>query len=292
MSNFGKKIISKLIYMSVTAVLVLSVSMSAFAYEGIGRVTGKTVNVRTGAGTNHSIITTVSKGAEYNIVSLGDKWSKIELSDGTVGYIINDYLSKEDKTGTVTGSAVNVRKAPGTGSEIIGLVYRGQTLPIIGKAEGWVNIKYNDTTGWVSADYISMAVGQAVEEANKIANISKAQEIVNEALKHLGKPYVYGANGPSAFDCSGFTSYVYKKFGYTLNRTAAGQKSNGEYVSRENLQVGDIVLFGSSYINHAGIYIGNDQFIHANNAQTGVIITTLSESQYYSTRFVCGRRIV
>lgn len=292
MSSQLRKIISKLIYMSVVTVLILSVSVQAFAYEGIGRVTGGTVNVRTGAGTNYSIITTVSKGAEYNIVSLGETWSKIELSDGTVGYIINDYLSKEDKTGTVTGSAVNVRKAPGTDSEIIGLVYRGQTLPVIGKAEGWVNIKYNDVTGWVSADYISMAVGEAVEEANKIANISKAQEIVNEAMKHVGKPYVYGANGPSAFDCSGFTSYVYKQFGYNLNRTAAGQNSNGTYVSRENLQVGDIVLFGNSYINHAGIYIGNDKFVHANNAQTGVIVTTISDSPYYSSRFVCGRRIV
>ncbi|MBO5453916.1 MAG: SH3 domain-containing protein [Clostridia bacterium] len=290
--SFIKKITSKLIYTTLTAIAVLSCTMSAFAYDGIGTVTGSVVNVRSGESISHSVITTVSKGTELNVISKGDVWSKVQLPDGREGYIINDYLSVESKEGVVTGSAVNVRKTPGLDGEIIGLVYKGQTLPVVGRETEWVNVEFNGQLGWISAQYISDAFAQSLTASY---NQSKGEQIVSEAMKHVGKPYVYGASGPSAFDCSGFTSYVYKQYGYNLNRTAAGQNSNGTQVSRADLKPGDVVLFydrGYSSIGHAGIYIGNDQFVHANNASTGVIVTTISNSPYYSTRFVCGRRIV
>ncbi len=289
--SFIKKITTKLIYTTLAAITVLSCSINALAYEGIGTVTGSVVNVRSGESVAHSVITTVAKGTELNVVSKGDTWSKVVLPDGREGYIINDYVSVSTHEGVITGSAVNVRKTPGMNGEIIGLVYKGQTLPIVGKEAEWVNIEYNGQPGWISAQYISDAIAQTVANAN----VAQSQKVVTEAMKHVGKPYVYGASGPSAFDCSGFTSYVYKQLGYSLNRTAAGQNSNGTQVSRANLQPGDVVLFydrGYSSIGHAGIYIGNDQFVHANNASTGVIVTTISNSPYYSTRFVCGRRIV
>lgn len=290
--SFIKNITKKLIYTTLVTITVLSCSVNAFAYEGIGTVTGSVVNVRSGESVAHSVITTVVKGTELNVISKGNTWSKVALPDGKEGYIINDYVSVNAHEGVVTGSAVNVRKTPGMDGEIIGLVYKGQTLPVLGKDSEWVNVEYNGQHGWISAQYIVDAMAQTAV-AN--ANVTQAQKIVGEAMKHVGKPYVYGASGPSAFDCSGFTSYVYRQFGYNLNRTAAGQNSNGTQVSRANLQPGDVVLFydrGYSSIGHAGIYIGNDQFVHANNASTGVIVTTISASPYYSTRFVCGRRIV
>jgi len=290
--SFIKKLTTKLVYTTLAAVIALSGAMSVGAYDGIARVTGNVVNVRSGEGTAHSIVATVSKGTQLNIVSRGDSWTKVSLSNGSEGYIINEYITLENQEGVVTGSAVNIRKSPSLEGEVIGLVYKGQTLPILGRENDWVNVSFSGQSGWISAQYISNAVAESIAN-NQVT--SKGQQIADEARKHVGKPYVYGASGPYSFDCSGLTSYVYKQFGYSLNRTAAGQRLNGTAVSRENLQPGDIVLFydrGYTSIGHAGIYIGNGQFVHANNSSTGVIITTLSESSYYSPRFVTGRRIV
>ena len=130
---------------------------------------------------------------------------------------------------------------------------------------------------------------------NEIIEIpTKGDKIANYSLQFLGCSYVYGGNGPKAFDCSGFTRYIMKQFGYTIGRTCSAQYYNGSYVSRNNLLPGDIVLFERTYassgLTHAGLYIGNDQFIHAANSRTGVIISSLLEN-YYSSRFVCGRRV-
>lgn len=92
--------------------------------------------------------------------------------------------------------------------------------------------------------------------------------IYKVAKQQLGKRYVYGATGPSAFDCSGFTSYVYKKgASTTLPRTAQAQYNKFEHVSYKNAQKGDLVFFGSSVwgISHVGLYVGKGKMIDAQN---------------------------
>ena len=114
------------------------------------------------------------------------------------------------------------------------------------------------------------------------------------AKQFLGKPYVYGASGPNSFDCSGFTSYVYKHFGYTLNRTATGQLSNGTAVSRSDLRPGDLVFFksgGSKPVSHVGIYVGNGQFIHASTNGVGEVRYDSLNSTHYNNAYVYARRI-
>ena len=112
-------------------------------------------------------------------------------------------------------------------------------------------------------------------------------DIVAYAKKFLGCRYVYGTAGPKTFDCSGLTSYVYKHFGYSLNRTSGGQRSNGKEVNKSDLQPGDILCF----TGHVGIYIGGNKFIHAANPRKGVIISSLSES-YYVKHYITARRIL
>lgn len=96
--------------------------------------------------------------------------------------------------------------------------------------------------------------------------------------------------GPNAFDCSGFTSYVYRHFGVSLPRTASSQFSVGSAVSRNNLAPGDLVFFNTvGYLGHVGLYIGGGDFIHA--ASSGrVKISSLSEG-YYRTRYAGARRV-
>ena len=124
----------------------------------------------------------------------------------------------------------------------------------------------------------------------------KSSKMTKLAKKKLGKRYVWGAVGQkNTFDCSGFTSYVCKKNGITIPRTSRAQSTYGKYVSRSNLKPGDLIFFDTSkrrkgYVNHVGIYLGNDRFIHASSAKKKVVITKLSKS-FYSKRYKGARRV-
>lgn len=127
--------------------------------------------------------------------------------------------------------------------------------------------------------------GTSVSSGNKTSIVSRAYEF-------LGRPYVWGASGPRAFDCSGFTSYVYKDFGVSLPHKASSQAGIGQTVSKSNLQAGDLVFFNTTGgISHVGIYIGSGQFIHASSGSDKVTVSELSSS-YYSARFVTAKRML
>lgn len=124
---------------------------------------------------------------------------------------------------------------------------------------------------------------------------SLGESIVNTAKKYMGTAYSYGSSSATAFDCSGFTQYVYKQHGINLPRTSAGQAGAGTKVSRSNLQIGDLVIFSGTYggrtgPSHTGIYIGNGKFIHSSSAGKGVIVSDLN-SGYYKNHFSYGRRV-
>jgi len=125
---------------------------------------------------------------------------------------------------------------------------------------------------------------------------AKSTNITKLAKKKLGKRYVWGAVGQkNTFDCSGLTSYVCKKNGICIPRRAIAQSKHGKYVSRSNLKPGDLIFFDTSkrrkgYVNHVGIYLGNDKFIHASSAKKKVVITRLSKS-FYSKRYKGARRV-
>lgn len=130
-----------------------------------------------------------------------------------------------------------------------------------------------------------------------------ADSLIAYAKTFIGTPYKYGSNGPHTFDCSGFTSYVYRRFGYKLNRTSGGQGTDGRAVGPnfKQLQKGDILLFSRSKnnhetIGHAGIFIALDDtagtsfsFIHASSR--GVTISHYTEG-YYRQRYMFARRIL
>ena len=124
------------------------------------------------------------------------------------------------------------------------------------------------------------------------SSLEKGIEIAKYAVQFVGCPYSWGGKSPAGFDCSGLVYYVYEQFGITLNRVAQEQAENGVHVDPSELQPGDILCFysGSSYIGHAGIYIGNGMFVHAQNSATGVVITELAG--HYSERSFEARRIV
>jgi len=117
-----------------------------------------------------------------------------------------------------------------------------------------------------------------------------------KAKSFLGTPYVWGATGPSTFDCSGFTQWVYRDLGINIPRVSRDQAKVGEYVRYENLQRGDMVFFDtkkhrSGKVTHVGIYLGNNNFIHASSAGKKVVIYNFNKKQFYKKRFLWGRRV-
>ena len=111
-------------------------------------------------------------------------------------------------------------------------------------------------------------------------------------MQFIGTPYASGGSSPAGFDCSGFTSYVYSNYGVSLPRTAAGQAGVGVEVSRSDLVPGDLVFFNTfGGISHVGIYVGDNSFIHSTVPGDTVKISSMSSS-YYSSRYVCARRVM
>ncbi|WP_445887844.1 C40 family peptidase [Clostridioides difficile] len=110
----------------------------------------------------------------------------------------------------------------------------------------------------------------------------KAGTVITEAKKHLGKPYKWGGNGPSNFDCSGLMVYCFKKVNVNLPRTSRQQATKGKKVEKNNLQAGDLVFFHNP-ISHVGLYIGNGEFIEAPTTGKNVRISKLSSRKDFNT---------
>ena len=207
------------------------------------------------------------------------------------------------QTGAVTGDALRVRAGASTETEILGLLYHGTEVGLTGEEGDWYTISYNGVTGYLHKDYIKL---QTEEEAatESAAATSYSMEshaiktnVVNEACEHLGARYVYGGASPSGFDCSGFTLYIYKQFGYSLPHSATSQLDYGVSVERDALQMGDLVFFRDPSIttkaaSHVGIYIGGGQFVHASSSRTGYVkVSSLSES-YFDGYYIGARRLI
>ncbi len=129
--------------------------------------------------------------------------------------------------------------------------------------------------------------------AATVTRVLRNSSVVRVAYGKVGRPYAWGASGPRAFDCSGFTRYVMKQFGVNLPHSSRLQARMGRFVSRNNLQPGDLVFFATRGrgISHVGLYVGDGKMVHASTPRTGVIVSSLSE-RYYATRYVGARRVL
>lgn len=225
---------------------------------------------------------------------------------------------KTEVTKYVSAETLNMRETANNNAKLINQLKVNTKVTVLETEGTWSKIKVNGKTGYVASKYLS---DKKVDVTSRSEEISRGKEntqtentssknesntqgtsssasgnnIVAYAKKYMGYKYVSGGSSPSTgFDCSGFTSYVYKQCGISISRSSSAQASNGTAVSKSNLQPGDLVIFNNranTSIGHVGIYIGGNTFIHAGNSGTGVITTSLSDS-YYSARYVTGRRII
>ena len=131
------------------------------------------------------------------------------------------------------------------------------------------------------------------EEKDEILLGVSGSQIVDVARTKLGCDYEYGASGPDTFDCSGFTSWVFKQFGISIPRSASDQSRGGVSVSYSNLKPGDLVFFdieNKGKVSHVGLYTGNGKMIHSPDEGQVVKEVTIDNNRYWSPLFVKARR--
>ena len=232
-------------------------------------ISTSSVNLRKEPNKTADTMLVMSRNAEVKVIIEDGEWTKIEYL-GKVGYVLSQYLS-ENKVEITSRNSVNRRN-----------------VSTITKQNNSNNTAKNETK-------TNNTETNNVQEETKVAatNTELGQQIVDYAKTFLGGKYVYGGTTPAGFDCSGFTQYVFKHFGYSLSRTAASQASNGTAISTSSLQIGDLLCFSNSSnstkIGHVGIYIGGGKFVHAANSRKGIITSNVNGAGFY---LVKARRII
>ena len=303
------------------------------------------LNVRNGASTSSGIIGSLSNGSNVTILGESGNWYKIKYGNST-GYVSKDYVktseessnsntgnnassssgeSSSNKSGKVVNvhSSLNVRSGASANSSVIGSLANGSNVTIVGESGSWYKIKYGNTTGYVSKDYISVGATNNSNTSNSANNsnssstsnnngssnmTSSTYDTVYNAMKqHVGTPYVWGGAGellttsfvktmmsvyPSqaaagrydralqyadqgrrAFDCSGLMQWGYKQAGIYIGRSTYDQIFNGVEVSIYNLKPGDLLFY--SNLEHVGMYVGNDMWIESPNSNSDVRIVNV-----------------
>ena len=272
------------------------------------------LNVRSGAGTTYSKLGTLEYKEKVTVLSTSNGWAKINYN-GQTGYVSSSYLqttvlggttSENNNSSTTTTvkyvnatSGLNVRSGAGTSYSKIGTLEYKEKVTVLSTSNGWAKINYKGQAGYVSSSYLQSTVpsGSTSNSGSNNSVSASASSVIAYAKTLLGKPYVWGAQGPNSFDCSGFTYYVFKnKAGIILPRTSSAQSKYGTYVSRNNLRAGDLVFFDTNganngQVSHVGLYIGNGQMIHASYSQKKIVIDNFNSS-YFKRTFVNGRRVL
>lgn len=272
-----------------------------------GQVTASVLNVRMGPSTANQVVSTISSGNIVTIINESNKWYEVILSNNMKGWVHSDYINITYNlpNGKVNTDLTVLKQQANNSAADLATLKKDEVLYIKGYSNNWYYvITSRDNEGWVESKYITVlstenaSINRSGSSREVFSNIRSITE------KYLGKKYVSGGNGPNGFDCSGFTSYIFKTYyGEYLNakgisqfpRTASSQATIGIEVSRANLQEGDLIFFDTSgrpnnNIGHVGIYIGNGQIIHAATSRGRIAIDKLSD-RYYTSRFVKAIRI-
>ena len=280
-------------------------SAAKYGYENLGVAdVNDYVNIRKSASEDAEMVGRLSKDAGCNVLKEKNGWYEIE-SGKVTGWVKGEYLLTGDaayeraeevakKYATVQTTTLNVRKKASTDSSIIKQVGEGTKLVVVSeKKNGWIKVKAGDGTGYVSSDYVTVAL--ELEDALTATEVKYGEgvsdvraDLVSYALSFVGGRYVWGgATLGSGVDCSGFTMCIYARYGVSLAHSSSAQSGSGTRVSLSNVKPGDLIFYGSGGISHVAIYIGGGQIVHAANSRKGII----TSSMYYMTP-VCATSLL
>lgn len=254
-----------------------------------------TVNIRSGPGTSHSVVAGLVKGQRVDTTS-GSRngWVAVDLGSRRA-YVAAGYLrsgrampaapSRISTSGTkIATETLNVRSGPSRSRSVVGTIPDGRRLTLTGKLSGgYAQTRYDGRLRWVSVAYLASAPRRAAATPatpSSGSSASKGQKALAHAKRQLGKPYRFGAAGPSAYDCSGLTSAAWRAAGVSLPRTSQQQYAKGKRIAKSSLRPGDLVFFYSQSPSHVALYVGDGKIIHSPRPGRGVEYSKLSYMPY------------
>ena len=257
---------------------------------GMSVISSGNLNIRQEASTDSEVIGILTNHNACELLEDAGEWYKV-TSGKVTGYVNKQYLvtgdeaesiaEQEIKTvATVNTETLNVRAEKSTEAAVLSQVGNSEAFTVNSVADGWVEISVDDSVGYISQDYVTLA--QALPTAKTIEQVKYGDgvsdvraSVVSYALQFVGNRYVWGGTSlENGVDCSGFTMRILGKYGISLPHSSKAQPSYGTKISASEAKPGDLFFYGSGRsISHVAIYIGNGQIVHASNKRDGIKVS-------------------
>lgn len=257
---------------------------------GMSVISSGNLNIRQEASTDSEVVGILTNHNACELLEDAGDWYKV-TSGKVTGYVSKQYLvtgaeaeaiaQQEIKTvATVNTETLNVRAEKSTEAAVLSQVGNSEAFTVNSIADGWVEISVDDSVGYISQDYVTVA--QALPTAKTIEQVKYGDgvsdvraSVVSYALQFVGNRYVWGGTSlEKGVDCSGFTMRILGKYGISLPHSSKAQPSYGTKISASEAKPGDLFFYGSGRsISHVAIYIGNGQIVHASNKRDGIKVS-------------------
>lgn len=257
---------------------------------GMSVISSGNLNIRQEASTDSEVVGILTNHNACELLEDAGDWYKV-TSGKVTGYVSKQYLvtgaeaeaiaQQEIKTvATVNTETLNVRAEKSTEAAVLSQVGNSEAFTVNSIADGWVEISVDDSVGYISQDYVTVA--QALPTAKTIEQVKYGNgvsdvraSVVSYALQFVGNRYVWGGTSlEKGVDCSGFTMRILGKYGISLPHSSKAQPSYGTKISASEAKPGDLFFYGSGRsISHVAIYIGNGQIVHASNKRDGIKVS-------------------
>lgn len=257
---------------------------------GMSVISSGNLNIRQEASTDSEVVGILTNHNACELLEDAGDWYKV-TSGKVTGYVNKQYLvtgdeaeaiaEQEIKTvATVNTETLNVRAEKSTEAAVLSQVGNSEAFTVNSVADGWVEISVDDSVGYISQDYVTLA--QALPTAKTIEQVKYGDgvsdvraSVVSYALQFVGNRYVWGGTSlEKGIDCSGFTMRILGKYGISLPHSSKAQPSYGTKISASEAKPGDLFFYGSGRsISHVAIYIGNGQIVHASNKRDGIKVS-------------------
>ena len=257
---------------------------------GMSVISSGNLNIRQEASTDSEVVGILTNHNACELLEDAGDWYKV-TSGKVTGYVNKQYLvtgdeaesiaEQEIKTvATVNTETLNVRAEKSTEAAVLSQVGNSEAFTVNSVADGWVEISVDDSVGYISQDYVTLAqalpTAKTIEQAKYGDGVSDVRaSVVSYALQFVGNRYVWGGTSlEKGVDCSGFTMRILGKYGISLPHSSRAQPSYGTKISASEAKPGDLFFYGSGRsISHVAIYIGNGQIVHASNKRDGIKVS-------------------